>query len=341
MQYLDQKYITLLSGRLVNFKKKGPELYNFRCPLCHDSTKNKKKSRGYIYTKKEQAWFYCHNCGAALGFSTLLKKIDYALYSEYRLEKFKECQPHSVPEEHEEPPIVFEGHNELHKLKKISQLPIDHSARKWILDRKIPNFYHSVLRWTPAFKSFTNSIIPNKYSKGSLKFEEGRIIIPFFDQDGRFFAYQGRSIDASIEKGYRYISIVMNPEIPTIFGMDRISVDDKVYCMEGPLDSMFIPNSIAIAGGNFVDLADISIPKENIVLVYDNEPRSKETKKKIEHAIDNDYKVCIWPNHVKSKDVNDMILNENLTFQDIQYIIDKNTFDGFKAKLALSEWSRV
>ena len=46
--FVDIKYIGLLSPNLSQFKKKKDGLYNFRCPYCGDSQKNKLKARGYL-----------------------------------------------------------------------------------------------------------------------------------------------------------------------------------------------------------------------------------------------------------------------------------------------------
>ena len=41
--FIDIKYIGLLSLKLEQFKKKNDGLYNFRCPYCIDSKKNRTK----------------------------------------------------------------------------------------------------------------------------------------------------------------------------------------------------------------------------------------------------------------------------------------------------------
>ena len=64
MDLVDSKFIGLVSSRLQKFKKIKTDLYNFRCPICGDSQKNKSKTRGYLYSVKEDVNFMCHNCGA-------------------------------------------------------------------------------------------------------------------------------------------------------------------------------------------------------------------------------------------------------------------------------------
>ena len=90
MDLIDSKYVGLISSRLQKFKKVKPDLYNFRCPICGDSQKNKNKCRGYMYVVKNNTNFKCHNCGASLSLNNFIKKLDTTLHKQYTLEKFKE-----------------------------------------------------------------------------------------------------------------------------------------------------------------------------------------------------------------------------------------------------------
>ena len=88
MTYVDLKYINILSGRLSLFKRKTNNLFNFRCPFCGDSQKNKLKARGYIYAKESKYSFKCHNCGTTSSIGNLIKHVDANLFKEYRTESF-------------------------------------------------------------------------------------------------------------------------------------------------------------------------------------------------------------------------------------------------------------
>ena len=106
--------------------------------------------------------------------------------------------------------------------------------------------------------------------------------------------------------------------------------------MEGPLDSLFLPNCIAVAQG------DLRLPqyKTKSTLVFDNEPRNREIIKNIEKAIEEDYNVVIWPSDIEEKDINDMIIS-GLTNVEITDIIHRNTFSGLQAKTQLSHWKKI
>ena len=149
-------------------------------------------------------------------------------------------------------------------------------------------------------------------------------------------AFQGRALGASAVK---YITIILNETVPKVYGLDRVDWNRPVYVFEGPIDSMFVPNSIATAGGDLVSSIN-TFPKDNLVICYDNEPLSKETIKKIDKAIMNGYKVCIWPENFEHKDVNNAIL-AGLTSEFIQHIINTHTYRDLAAKLALTKWSKI
>ena len=95
--FIDLKFINELSSRLGQFKKKGPNLFNFRCPHCGDSKKSKTKARAYFYQVKNDMFFKCHNCGEGQSLMNFLKFIDPKKYEEYLLERYKGSAP-STPQ---------------------------------------------------------------------------------------------------------------------------------------------------------------------------------------------------------------------------------------------------
>lgn len=341
MNWLESKYIGMVSNRLRNYKRKSATLYNFSCPFCGDSDTDKKKARGYVYTKKGNTLYHCHNCSVTHGFATFLKNLDFQLYSDFNMERLKgEKSPEQVELENfveKMKPPVFMKSGPLKGLKKISQLSADHPCKQFVAKRQIPNPYHAKLFYVPNFFGWTNQLIPGKFSKGAEHYDEPRLLIPFFNAEKEMHAFQGRSLDPKSRT--RYITIVNNESVPKIYGLDQVDYNKKFYVFEGPIDSMFVDNSIATAGGELVSTVK-DLPKKNMVIVYDNEPRSTETRKKIDKAIINGYNVCIWPSNLMHKDVNDMIL-AGLSADFVRYIIDTNTYSDLKAKLALNMWSKA
>lgn len=355
MSWLEEKYISLLSGRLLRFKRKSSQLWNFRCPTCGDSETNKSKARGYIYTKQGKYIFHCHNCGETNSFHKFLKNTDPLLHAEYVKESLLE-QGVRKPDEAQlfeikmKPPVFLKDNAPLKVLKKISQLNADHPAKQYVVNRKIPTPYHAKLFYCAKFKSWVNTIIPGKFEDTT--YDEPRLIIPFINKEGVMFGLQGRSFNPTDK--LRYITIMVDESQPRFYGIDTMDLSKPVYVFEGPIDSMFVPNSIASAGGDAMrELNLLNIDKNPFVVVYDNEPRNPHTIKKIERAIREGYKVCIWPNSVEEKDVNDMVIKriykhdyvptEKITRigNDIKEVIDTCTFAGLEATLNLNNWKKV
>lgn len=342
MDWLDSKYAGMLSSRLRNYKRRGPELLNFSCPLCGDSERDKRKARAYIYVKQGKTLYHCHNCNRTQAFRNFLKDIDTQLYSEYSLERLK--SDGAVKKQSDDltdfvakmkrPAFLKSG--PLSKLRKVSQLSADHPTKQFVVDRKIPNPYHAKLFHCPRFFEWSNEIVPEKFSDEALLYDEPRLLIPFLDKDETMHAFQGRSLDSTSKT--RYITIVNDESKPKLYGLDSVDFNKKVYVFEGPIDSMFVPNSIATAGGDLTSAVN-GLDKSKLVVVYDNEPRSAETRAKIEKAVINGYSVCVWPSNLEHKDVNDCV-KAGLTSDFVRYIIDTHTYRDLSARAALVQWSK-
>ena len=127
---------------------------------------------------------------------------------------------------------------------------------------------------------------------------------------------------------------MINDDAPKIYGLDNIRRDAPVFITEGPFDSTFIRNSIAMCG------ADADVSRWGIsdpVWVYDNEPRSKEITSRIDRTISSGAKVVIWPSTIPAKDINDMVLAGH----DVQSMVESNVYSGLKATLQFNTWKRI
>jgi len=322
MDFVDVKYINLISSRLDKFKKIKTNLYNFRCPLCGDSKKNKTKARGYIYQLKNDTNFKCHNCGVNISFNNFLKQIDSTTHKEYTFEKFKQGNTRRILVS-DEPKFVFK--KPVFKTK--INLPLCSEVEKgksYLESRKInpSKFYYA-----QNFKEFVNSL---KLTFAKTDFDESRIIIPLYYKKD-LVGLQGRALGSSPNK---YITVMLFDDAPKIYGLDEVKKDQTVYITEGPFDSTFISNAIALCG------ADGDISKWGIsdcVWIYDNEPRNAEIHARIEQCINRGDKVVIWPSSIKEKDINDMILSG----LDVQTVIELNTYSGLEAKLKFTTWKKI
>lgn len=337
MLWLEHKYINLLSSRLERFSRVNANTYKFRCPVCGDSQKDTRKTRGYVYARKGSLKFFCHNCSASMGLPWFIKTLDPTLYTEYLKERMLENghkdETQAFVDKMKTP--VFVKNTGLKDLKKVSQLKAEHPVKEYITKRQIPSDTHYKLFYTKSFKTWVNTMIPDKFE--DIEKDEPRLILPFLDKDKNLFGFQGRSFRKT---GIRYITIMLNEEQPKIFGLDTMDPDKDIYVVEGPIDSLFLPNGIASAGGDLISpLQLLDVQKEKFVVVYDNEPRNKETIKKIEKAIDSGYRVCIWPTALEQKDINDMVL-AGYTKEQVKDIIDECTCNGPTAKLHFALWRK-
>jgi len=322
MDFVDVKYINLISARFQKFKKVKSNLYNFRCPICGDSQKNRNKARGYLYQVKNNTNFKCHNCGVNISFNNFLKQIDSVIYKQYTFEKFKNGNT-GKNFTADEPVFKFEAPKFKPKLE-LAKASENADAKKYLEDRKInpDKFYY-----TDKFKSWTNS---QKKTFDDVSKDEPRIIIPLFYQD-TLVGFQGRALGSSKIK---YITVMLNDDAPKIYGLDEIQKDKTVYITEGPFDSTFIRNAIAMCGAD-ADISNWGI--SNPVWIYDNEPRNTEITARISRTIDRGERVVIWPSGITQKDINDMVLSG----LDVQSVIELNTYSGLEAKLKFTTWKKT
>jgi hypothetical protein len=338
--WTDKKYINLLSFKLERFAWKGDFLANCRCPVCGDSVRDKRKARGYLYRRKNDMKFKCHNCGLGLSIGRFIKLIDASLYREYVLEKYKDgvgaVKP-AVEKQIAVPNSAVRRFAQKIELPSIASLPKAHYARAYIEGRKIPDERLTSLYFADDFAAFVKSLLPDNEHK--LGDNDPRIVIPFFDKQNTLIAFQGRSLKADKFDPLRYITIKTIEDAPKVFGLDRFNRDHKSYVLEGPFDSMFIPNALAAAGSSLRDLLRL-VDKDNATFVFDNEPRNRDIVRQIDQCITAGLRVCIWPSQIKQKDIN-LLITHGLTPLEIRRIIDRSSFKGIEASLKFSSWKKI
>ena len=325
MDFVDSKFINLISSRLDKFKRVKADLYNFRCPICGDSSKNKSKTRGYLYAVKTNTNYKCHNCGASMSLNNFLKKLDPTLHKQYTMEKFKEGHTgknFSTPT----PKLEFKKPSFTKKRKVgLPKASTNEAATEYLVKRKLdPDKFF----YTEHFKKWANT---KTKAFDNTKYDDARIVIPLYSSDGNLFGFQGRALGPSQVK---YITIMIDDNQPKVYGLDTIDKDKPVYVVEGPFDSTFVDNAIAMCGAD-VSLDSLGI--KNLVYVYDNEPRNKEICQRIDKVIGKGESVVIFPSTVQEKDINDMVLAGH----DVQSMLESNTYKALTAKIKFNEWKRL
>jgi transcription elongation factor Elf1 len=339
--FLDRKYLLLMSSRLDRFAEKKTDLFNFRCPVCGDSKKNKTKARGFVYRKENSYYYTCHNCGLSVIFGNMLKAVDSSLYQQYVLEKFTEPKQ-TVKKEPAKPIQLFGPKPEniigkttiynLH-LPRVRDLEESNPARKYVESRMIPKEKWEEIFYAEDFKKFMDETFP-EHGK-DLYENDPRLVLCYTNSSGEVTHVTGRTLGKS---NLRYITIKLTEE-KKVFNLHNIDVNKTVYIVEGQFDSMFLDNALASGDSNLSRVAK-ELRLKDFVLVFDNEPRNREINKLIGKAIDEDYPVVLFPEKIEQKDINDMILS-GISIESLRKMIDDNTYAGLSAKLQHSVWKRV
>lgn len=330
--HIDRKFVSYLAPKLPGFHQKSDYLWNFRCPLCGDSRQNKRKMRGYLYRRKSDLFFSCHNCGASVSFGNFLKHMDRSLYNEYQMERFKNESHGNTPK----PDFSFAKQKPVFNntkricLPTIESLDDDHSAKRYLVKRKIPKPFLAQMFYANDFKAFVDEIIPDNGKE--LRKEDPRIVIPFYDEENNLLGFQGRAVGDSKIK---YITIKIADENQKVFGLDKVDKSKTIYVVEGPIDAMFLQNSLAMMDATLYNAISY-VGDYDYVFVYDNEPRNKDVIRHMKRTIELGQKICIWPKNIKEKDINAMAL----AGLSPQSIIDSNTFSNQKAMLEFTQWTK-
>jgi hypothetical protein len=207
-------------------------------------------------------------------------------------------------------------------LPKASEIPI---AKEYLEKRKLnpEKFYYA-----HKFKEWTNT---QKQTFNNLFKDECRIIIPMHDPENNLIGFQGRALGPSPNK---YITVMLSDDVPKIYGLDQVDSSKSIYIVEGPFDSTFVQNAVAMCGSD-VDIR--SFGWSDYIYVFDNEPRNREIVNRISKTINRGDKVIIWPTSIQQKDINDMVL-AGLNVMDV---LKSSTYTGLEAKIKFNNWKKI
>jgi len=336
--YIDLKYVNMISVKLPGFKRKGDHLFNCRCIICGDSERKKSKMRGYIYRKDNDLFYRCHNCDYGTTLGKLIEQLDPRLYKEYVMEKFVKKDDKPEPKKAPNPEYAFNFKPDFDKpvrlidslMDRLDTLPSDHEAIRYVKSRMIPETQFHRLYYVDDIR--TLSQLNSKYTE-ALKIKQPRLVLPFITPDGQLSGLALRGIRG--EK-LRYINLKIKENDLSVYGMDVVDTDKEVLVVEGPIDSLFLDNSIACVGTSFGKVDKIGLTY--FTMVFDNQPRNKELCSLIHKQIKAGNKVCLWPREF-DKDINDMVL-AGLTKEEIQHVISMNTYQGLEAELEFTSWRK-
>ena len=303
--------------------------------------KNKNKMRGYIYRKDNDLFYKCHNCSAGMSIGNLIKQMDGTIYKEYTLERYKSGEINGANTRTQIFKIPSPRFGKVEAptfdtAERCDSLADKHFCKIYLTRRHIPTAFHNKLYFTANFKKFCDEVYPNH---GKEITPDARLIIPFFDEYNNLIAVSGRALVTSDEK-LRYVTIRTNEsEDRLIYGMDRIDLSEPVKIVEGPIDSLFLKNCVA-SGDSSLSITSKNINSNKKILIFDNEPRNKEIVSLMEKAIKSMNYVVVWPDNIRQKDINEMIMS-GISTDEIEAIISNNTFYGLEAITKFVFWKKI
>jgi transcription elongation factor Elf1 len=341
--WLDKKYIQFLSSQLDRFHWKHPTVANFRCPLCGDSSHNAFKSRGYLFPKQQVYIYKCHNCGESVPFAALLRRVNRHLYNEYVMEHLKEQRQTTTdvqapPDVQVAPERVVEDLSAVSPLSECSAAENAlHDVWRYATNRGIPATALHRLFGTLHARAFATPLV-GEDKAARLVDGAPYLVLPLRMPDGSWYGAQFRMLSRK-----EYITLRWRCEPLKVFGMEGWDDTARTYILEGPIDSLFVPNALAACGSDvtgamrILDSEGFLPTMTQRVLVWDNEPRNPEIVKHLKRAIAFGETVVVWPAGLPHKDVNDMVV----AGVDVKTLLEKHTCAGLTAELRFMAWRKA
>lgn len=325
--HTDFKYLQQISHQLRNYKEVDQFKANFSCPLCGDSKKIKWKARGYVYVYQGKTFYKCQNCGEAKSFSSFLRHVNEAIWSDWRKESITSEPTYTV---FQTPKTISVKKDRYEWMKSLLDLPEDHVARIYIQGRGIPKSRLPLIFYTENFRNLVEEVFPGK---GGRYPTDERIVLPIYNQNHELVAITGRCINGS---PIRYAT-AKSTDQKCFFGIERVDFTKPVIVVEGPIDSLFLSNAVAVCHAE-LGMFGRAHPSVNSILVFDNEPNNPQIVKNMEKALSEEQRVCVWADcPFKGKDINEMIKNGADIRGIMKFILD-NSHKSLKARECMIRW---
>ena len=337
--HIDVKFVNLISPRMERFRwKRDSHLAACRCPICGDSKKNANVCRFYFYEKKGSFSVKCHNCGYGASLGWFLKEQDQTLYRQYLLETLgdrngtrrRECEhagASAPPREADTGPLSL--------IPRLDSLSSDHPAVRWANSRRIPRLER--LYYAENYGEWARNIDPEMRG-GS----DPRVVIPIIDATGRLVAAQGRILSSGRGASQiRYLTVKEDPDADKAwYGMDTVDPTKAVIVVEGPIDSLFLDNAVAMMGLSNALPVPPRLKDSKLTFALDNEPRNAQVVEAMGRIADAGHAVCVWSDRVTGyKDVNDMVLS-GMQPASVALEVQRNAHRGIAAHVAIRKWAK-
>ncbi len=329
-------FINKISAHLDRFAQKGHGKYNFSCPLCGDGHTGY-KTRAWLL-ERDTYYFHCFNCSAQMSFSNFLKIKFPDVYNEYVFAKLGNKKNKTEIKFIEKKDVDLTSHNIIKSLLE----PLSSDALKYLKIRNIPEKHFKDIY---IIKNFKNLNKIKKYNKTFFE-EEERLVLPLYNKDSLIVGIISRSIKENPRKRYINLKFYDEPVVFNLydsFGNYKINLNKTVYILEGAFDSLFVDNAIAVNTSDLLMVKKVLssrlLKKMNFVYVPDNDKRNKEIVNIYKKIIEAGEKIVIFPDYIKGKDINEMVVKNNGT--SVMNVLKENTYKDTLASIRLSSWKKI
>jgi DNA primase len=325
--YIDLKFVSLISNRLRNWlhKGNGKSAFSHHCER-HDSNKR----RAYFLPFKGRIVMKCHHCGVSTSIGNFIKEIDPTLYSEYKLEVFRETNGIGATTETPKPvnsnptPIIAE----LDGLIPFKTLARTNPARTYLERRALPADKIDLFYLAPKFFKWAS-----KYESSfkNFKVDHPRMVLPFYSADKKLIGFICRAFGKEDRK---YIQIRVDKTAEYIYGLDKVDLSKPIIVVEGQIDSLFLDNCIAAGSANYN--LDFVLKHDNVIIVPDNDfRRNVQVCDQLKSIVKKGKTISLLPSHWK-KDINDIIKKDKISKEELMEYILSHRKSGAEALLEIA-----
>jgi hypothetical protein len=313
--------------------RKYRNTYNASCPICREGNSWLRKKRCYYIVSDN--YICCHNCSRTWSPIQWIKEVSGMEYKDV----LKDAAQYDTSLDE----IVQRYEHKEKKEPKTSQPTLPHDSINLLNDIQL-KFYkgNEHVRAASLYirsRRLTTAINRPKTFYMSLndKFHRNRLVIPFYDERGKIIFYQSRALNERDDQYARYLSKV-DSKFST-FGVNNIDNDyEYLFLFEGPIDSMFVKNGLAMGGLHTNALQDEQLQKywlHKKIWVLDNQLDNKEVKKKYHQLIDSGESIFVYPEKFKDfKDINEVCVQCGLDRIPAEFFL-KHSYSGMNALLKL------
>lgn len=339
---LDRKLVREILGQMIfdgNILEKSKG-FQFRCIKCGDSKKSKYKKRGWVIFRGDLATYMCFNCNCKpQSFKNFVKEYEPQLFDTY----FKNRNVKNILTKNNGSgaELLTSFTKEYKNVKDVSEDILPSSFKlmqrnvKGILKKELQREAIEMVKRRKIPKEFYKDfLVCYGYVNDDLTGFKNRLIIPFYDKNKKMYCFQGRTLGDSMPK-----YLTWNDDNIKIFNFYHVDPKKPVWIFEGPVDAMFIPNSIATCGQISPDSEQFKLIKKrfpNRIWAFDNQQCDVTGRQRSISFAEHNEKIFIWPKKWSvEKDMNEIILNKKLTSEKICSIMFDCVYKGKSAILNL------